>query len=63
VQEILGHSTVTLTLGTYSHVIPALKRDAADRMDAILAPGATNRVAVSRPPRPPAGRPSGVISC
>jgi integrase len=40
VQEILGHSSVTLTLGTYSHVLPTLERDAADRMDAALGKGA-----------------------
>jgi hypothetical protein len=34
--EILGHSQVTLTLGTYSHVMPELARDAADRMAAAL---------------------------
>jgi integrase len=38
VQEILGHSHVSTTLGIYSHVIPALQRDAADRMNALLAP-------------------------
>jgi integrase len=37
VQEILGHSSVTLTLGTYSHVLPTLEREAADRMDQVLA--------------------------
>lgn len=36
VQEMLGHSSVTVTLGTYSHVLPALKREAADRMDDVL---------------------------
>ena len=36
VQEMLGHSSVTLTLGTYSHVLPELKRAAAVRMDAVL---------------------------
>jgi integrase len=36
VQEMLGHSSVTVTLGTYSHVLPALKREAADRMDEAL---------------------------
>ncbi|HSM38156.1 MAG TPA: tyrosine-type recombinase/integrase, partial [Candidatus Limnocylindrales bacterium] len=36
VMEQLGHSTITLTMDTYSHVIPALQRDAADRMDAML---------------------------
>jgi hypothetical protein len=35
--EILGHSQISLTMNTYSHVIPALQRDAAERMDAILA--------------------------
>jgi integrase len=33
VQELLGHSTITLTLDTYSHVVPSLTRDAADQME------------------------------
>ena len=36
VMETLGHSQVSLTLNTYSHVLPALQRDAADKMNAIL---------------------------
>ena len=36
VMEMLGHSTIALTMNTYSHVIPALERDAADRMNAAL---------------------------
>ncbi len=36
VMERLGHSTITLTLGTYSHVIPALDREAADQLDRAL---------------------------
>ena len=36
VQETLGHSTVSLTLSTYSHVLPALQQDAADKMNAVL---------------------------
>lgn len=36
VMEILGHSQITLTLGTYSHVAPQLARDAADKMDVVL---------------------------
>jgi len=32
VMELLGHSQVTLTLGTYTHVVPELARDAAVRM-------------------------------
>ena len=34
--ETLGHSQISLTLNTYSHVIPALQREAADRMEALL---------------------------
>jgi integrase len=34
--EILGHSQVSLTLNTYSHVLPALQEDAASKMDASL---------------------------
>ena len=30
VQERLGHSTISITLDTYSHSIPSLQRDAAD---------------------------------
>ena len=36
VMQILGHSQISLTLGTYSHVVPELARDAADRMAAAL---------------------------
>jgi integrase len=37
IMETLGHSQVSLTLNTYSHVLPALQQDAAGKMDAILA--------------------------
>jgi integrase len=33
VMEILGHSQYKLTMDTYSHVIPALEKDAANRLD------------------------------
>lgn len=36
VSERLGHATVSLTLDTYSHVLPDLQRDAAEAMDAVL---------------------------
>lgn len=39
VMETLGHSQVSLTLNTYSHVLPALQRDAAARIDAVFAEG------------------------
>ena len=38
VQEILGHSQISLTLDTYSHVLPTLQDDAARKMDTILSP-------------------------
>ena len=37
VMEILGHSQISLTMDTYSHVIPALQREAAGQMDEILS--------------------------
>jgi integrase len=36
VMEVLGHSQISVTLNTYSHVVPALQREAADRMDDVL---------------------------
>jgi integrase len=38
VMELLGHSQIAVTMNTYSHVIPALQKEAADRMDAALTP-------------------------
>ena len=34
--QILGHSQISLTLGTYSHVVPELAQEAADRIDRAL---------------------------
>ncbi len=36
VQELLGHSTIRLTLDTYSHLTPGLHRQAAQTMDVLL---------------------------
>ena len=36
VMETLGHSQIGVTLDTYSHVLPALQREAADEMDRAL---------------------------
>lgn len=36
IMETLGHSQISLTLNTYSHVLPALQADAAVKMNAIL---------------------------
>jgi len=37
VMETLGHSEISLTLNTYSHVLPALGREAAAQMDEVLS--------------------------
>jgi integrase len=36
IMETLGHSQISLTLNTYSHVLPALQADAAAKLDAVL---------------------------
>src|SRR5262249_54948018 len=33
VMEILGHSQISLTMNTYSHVVPTLQKEAAERMN------------------------------
>lgn len=38
VQEMLGHSTIAITMDLYSHVTPSLQLEAAQRLDAILRP-------------------------
>jgi integrase len=37
VSDMLGHATITLTLDTYSHLIPAMHGDAAAAMDAVFS--------------------------
>jgi integrase len=36
VQERLGHASITLTLDTYSHVIPSLQEEVARKMDDLI---------------------------
>ncbi|UCC85999.1 MAG: site-specific integrase [Anaerolineales bacterium] len=36
VQEMLGHSSISMTLDTYSHVLPSLQEGVADRMEGLL---------------------------
>jgi integrase len=38
VQERLGHSTIVLTMDTYSHLIPSMQDEAAEKLDKILSP-------------------------
>jgi integrase len=36
VQEILGHSQISLTLDTYSHVLPNIQKEAIGRLGRLL---------------------------
>jgi integrase len=38
VQERLGHSDISLTLNTYSHVLPSMQEEAAERLEELLVP-------------------------
>jgi integrase len=35
-QERLGHSQIGITLDTYSHVVPTLQLEAADRLNEVM---------------------------
>jgi integrase len=47
VQETLGHSTFQLTMDTYSHMIPALRNEVADKTDELFG------ISVSTPTKSP----------
>jgi hypothetical protein len=36
VSERLGYASITLTLDTYSHVLPDMQKSAADKLEKIL---------------------------
>lgn len=38
VQERLGHSSITVTMNTYTHVLPGLQREAARKVEELIAP-------------------------
>ncbi len=35
--DVLGHSQIGITMNTYTHVIPELRKDAAERMESVLS--------------------------
>jgi site-specific recombinase XerD len=39
VMEVLGHSSIGVTANTYSHVMPSLVQDAAEKMAGVLFGG------------------------
>ena len=57
VSEMLGHTSVAITLDRYSHVIPTLQEDAVRRLDEVLrvAPRLGVRTGVQRRKRPRKG--------
>jgi hypothetical protein len=59
VRDPRGHRSVQVTLDLYSHVSPALQRDAADRLGAALAgpPVADRGIAAGGDPDPGVGKP------
>jgi integrase len=57
VSELLGHSTIGLTLDTYSHVIPSLAEEAAGVIAAAVLPGAP-----TSPQPPPSGQVKAITS-
>ncbi len=36
VQELLGHSTIAMTMDTYSHLLPSMQKDAAGKMNDVF---------------------------
>ncbi|MFA0845852.1 tyrosine-type recombinase/integrase [Streptomyces rochei] len=44
IMETLGHSTITMTLDTYAHVMDTTLRAAADRMDDALGPDDNDKI-------------------
>ena len=36
IQELLGHSKISITLEVYSHVLPSMQQEAAGKMDEVF---------------------------
>jgi integrase len=47
IMELLGHSSISLTMNTYGHVLEEMKKETAKQMDAVFEPVAV-KVAVKR---------------
>ena len=37
IQELLGHSDISITLGLYSHLMPSMQQDVTDKWDVEFA--------------------------
>lgn len=38
IMDVLGHSEIGVTMNTYAHVLPGLRQQAADAIDALFGP-------------------------
>jgi integrase len=36
VQELLGHSTISMTMNTYSHVLPSMQQEAMEKVNKLF---------------------------
>ena len=36
VQELLGHSSISMTLDTYSHMLPSMQQEAMDKLNGLF---------------------------
>ena len=43
VQKLLGHSDISITLNTYTHVLPSMEQSAVETLDSIIFPKAENQ--------------------
>jgi integrase len=49
IMELLGHSQMRTTMDIYSHVMPTLAREAADRIGALLLTNSASRTGLLQP--------------
>jgi integrase len=42
IQELLGHSNITITLNIYSHVLPSMQQEAMNKLDHLFGGGENN---------------------
>lgn len=52
VSEKLGHSSVAFTMDVYSHVVPGLQENAAQRFDQLILLESVEESDVGKPPKP-----------
>jgi hypothetical protein len=50
--ELLGHSQIAITMNTYSHMVPALRKETANQMDQILNPKPVATSVATKPATP-----------